>query len=284
MKAVPYWQGGRGPFRAEQIRPGDPYELSDGHAIVSEPSGRRHGRKHLVGGAVLATDPAVEEVGVEIGHVLDPWTLRAPDVSVGGVADEPGFAHSAPPLAVEYVEADADERDLARKIAQLLGAGSALVWVVRLGGERRVEVHRRDAAVSVKHSGESVEAPGVLRNAVPVDALYDRAAAHALMLRNLLDRAGYADLDAVRDEGRARRRAARSARARARAAAAHPRAPRSGARRRAGGAGRALHGPRHPRPLARRRAHRIEHERGAGHALSTYPGRCGGLGSTACDH
>ena len=202
MKAVPYWQGGRGPFRAEQIRPGDPYELSDGHAIVSEPSGRRHGRKHLVGGAVLATDPAVEEVGVEIGHVLDPWTLRAPDVSVGGVADEPGFARSAPPLAVEYVEADADERELARKIAQLLGAGSALVWVVRLGGERRVEVHRRGAAATVKHSGESVEAPGVLRNAVPVDALYDRTAAQALMLRNLLDRAGYRDLDAVRDEGR----------------------------------------------------------------------------------
>lgn len=202
MKAVRYRPSGRGPFRAEQIRPGDPYELSDGHAIVCEPSGRRHGRKHLVGGAVLATDPAVEEVGVEVGHVLDPWTLRAPDVSVGGVPDEQGFARTAPALAVEYVEADADERDLERKIAQLLAAGSALVWVVRLGGERRVEVHRSGAPVEVSRTGASVAAPGVLRNPVPVDALYDRDAAHAFMLQNLLQRAGFSGIDDVRAEGR----------------------------------------------------------------------------------
>jgi len=204
MKGASYLPEGRGPFRAEQIRPGDPYELSDGHAIVSEPSGRRHGRRHLVGGALLVTDPAVEDAGVEVGHVLDPWTLRAPDVSVGAVGDEPGFAHAAPALAVEYVEAGANERDLERKIAQLLGAGAAFVWVVRLAGERRVEVHRADGRSDVKHAGESVEAPGVLRNPVPVEALYDRSAAHALMLRNLLQRAGYADLDAVRAEGEAR--------------------------------------------------------------------------------
>jgi len=201
MKAVRYRPSGRGPFRAEQIRPGDPYELSDGHAIVCEPSGRRHGRKHLVGGAVLATDPAVEEVGVEVGHVLDPWTLRAPDVSVGGVSDETGFAHKAPALAVEYVEADADERDLARKIAQLLAAGSELVWVVRLGGERRVEVHRSGVPVAVARAGQSVAAPGVLRNPVPVEALYERDAAHAFMLQNLLERAGFAGIDGVRADG-----------------------------------------------------------------------------------
>ena len=60
-----YRPQGSGPFRVEHLKPGDPYELSDGHAIVSEPSGRRHGRRHLIGGAALATDPAVEEVGVE---------------------------------------------------------------------------------------------------------------------------------------------------------------------------------------------------------------------------
>lgn len=206
MKGLSYRPAGRGPFRADQIRPGDPYELSDGHAIVSEPSGRRHGRKHLVGGAALATDPAVEDVGVEVGHVLDTGTLRAPDVSVGGFADEPGFARTAPALAVEYVEADADEADLARKIAELLGAGAELVWVVRLADERRVEVHRRSAPPIVKHAGDTLEAPGILRNLVPVDSLYDRAAAHQLMLRNLLQRAGYADLDAVRAEGAARGR------------------------------------------------------------------------------
>ncbi len=203
MKVVSYLPEGRGPFRADQIRPGDPYELSDGHAIVKEPSGRRHGRNHLVGGAVLATDPAVEDVGVEIGHVLDAWTLRAPDVSVGGVSDDAGFAQTAPALAVEYVEAGANERALERKIEELLGAGTAMVWVVRIGAARQVEVHRGDGGVDVKHPGETVEAPGILKNAVPVDALYDRAAAHDFMLRNLLGRAGYTDLDAVRAEGHA---------------------------------------------------------------------------------
>jgi len=202
MKAVSYRPPGRGPFRADQIHPGDPYELSDGHAIVSEPSGRRHGRRHLIGGAALATDPAVEEAGVEVGHVLDEATLRAPDVSVGGVADEPGYAHSAPRLAVEYVERGGEEADRARKVAELLGAGTELVWVVRLAGERRVEVHRAGEPAIVKHLGDVLEAPGILRNPVPVAALYDGSAARAVMLRNLLQRAGFADLDAVRDEGR----------------------------------------------------------------------------------
>jgi len=224
MKAVSYRPPGRGPFRADQIRPGDPYELSDGHAIVSEPSGRRHGRKHLVGGAALATDPAVEDVGVEVGHVLDEGTLRAPDVSVGGFADGPGFARTPPALAVEYVEGDADEADLERKIAELLGAGAELVWVVRLAGERRVEVHGRSRAVIVKHAGSALEAPGILRNPVPVESLYDRAAAHALMLRNLLQRAGYADLDAVRAEGRAAGRAEGRAEGEALGHLAHARA------------------------------------------------------------
>lgn len=207
MKAVSYRPPGRGPFRAEQIRPGDPYELSDGHAIVREPSGRRHGRRHLIGGAALATDPAVEEAGVEIGHVLDEATLRAPDVSVGGVADEPGYAHAAPRLAVEYAERGGDEADLARKVRELLGAGTELVWVVRLASEQRVEVHRAGEPVLVKHAGEALEAPGILRNPVPVEALYDGAAARSVMLRNLLQRAGFADLDAVRAAGRVEGRA-----------------------------------------------------------------------------
>lgn len=120
---------------------------------------------------------------------------------MGGFADGPGFARTAPALAVEYVEADRNEADLERKIAELLGAGAELVWVVRLAGERRVEVHGRGRTALVKYTGDALDAPGILRNPVPVDSLYDRAAARALMLRNLLERAGYADLDAVRAEG-----------------------------------------------------------------------------------
>jgi hypothetical protein len=41
----------------------------------------------------------------------------------------------------------------------------------------------------------------VLRNPVPVEALYDRRAAHRVTFRNLLQRQGCENLDAVRAEG-----------------------------------------------------------------------------------
>jgi len=50
--------------------------------------------------------------------------------------------------------------------------------------------------------GAALDAPGILKNAVPVEALYDREAAHRHTFKNLLQREGYEDLDAVRDEGR----------------------------------------------------------------------------------
>ncbi|NJL27355.1 MAG: Uma2 family endonuclease, partial [Thermoanaerobaculia bacterium] len=51
-------------------------------------------------------------------------------------------------------------------------------------------------------TGQLLTAPGVLRNPVPVEALYDRRAAHEVALRNLLQREGYEDLEAVRTESR----------------------------------------------------------------------------------
>jgi hypothetical protein len=50
--------------------------------------------------------------------------------------------------------------------------------------------------------GDLLQAPGILRNPVPVEALYDREAGHGATLRNLLQRQGYADLDDVLDRGR----------------------------------------------------------------------------------
>lgn len=199
---------GTGPFRVAHLRPGDPYELSDGHAIVAEPAGPRHGRQNLLGAAVVATDPAVAAAGVDVGFALDERTMRAPDVAVGDLPDQSGYVVGAPSLALEYVEAGADEADLARKVAELIAAGTRVVWVVRLGGERRVEVHGPRHPVRVKRAGESLEAPGILRNPVPVDALYDDAAAREVVLRNLLQRHGHASLDEVRREGRAQGRAA----------------------------------------------------------------------------
>jgi hypothetical protein len=94
--------------------------------------------------------------------------------------------------------------DLPVKIRELLDAGTRQVWVVRLTGPRRVEVHQPDQRVRLVHPGEQLEAPGILANPVPVEALYDREAARQVILRNLLQRQGYAGLDEVRAEGEAR--------------------------------------------------------------------------------
>jgi hypothetical protein len=75
------------------------------------------------------------------------------------------------------------------------------VWVVRLAGPRRIEVHKPGKAVRTALPGDTLEAPGLLKNPVPVDALYDREAAHRHTLRNLLQREGYEDLDAMKREG-----------------------------------------------------------------------------------
>ena len=191
-----------GPFRAEQIRPGDPYELSNGHAIHCMGTGGRGSRANLLGGSVLDSDPAVEEAGVDAGYSPSPETLRAPDVAVGNVPDAPGWIQGAPPLAVEYADTGQDEKELVTKISELFAAGTKLVWVIRLVGLRRVEVHEPGRKMRTVLPGEELAAPGVLRNPVPVEALYDRQAAHEVTLRNLLQRQGYQDLDEVRTEGR----------------------------------------------------------------------------------
>jgi len=191
-----------GPFQAEHLRPGDPYELDDGHPIECLPSGGRHANANLNGGLTLKTDPDVETAGFDAGFTPDEHNLRAPDIAVGNVPDEPGWVPGAPPLAVEYADTGQDEQDLQKKIRTLLEAETRYVWVVRLTGVRRVEVYEPQAPRRLAYPGQQLKAPGVLANPVPVEALYDPAAARETALRNLLQRRGYADLDAVRGEGK----------------------------------------------------------------------------------
>ena len=201
--AKPNRSAGRGPFRPEHLRSGDPYELSNGHPIECLPQGGRNSRANLVGGVALATDPAVESAGVDTGYAPDDHTLRAPDLAVGNVPDAPGWVAGAPPLAVEYADTGENEADLKIKIGELLGAGTRLVWVVRLVGPRRVEVHRPEGPPEVRIPGDLLEAPGILQNPVPVEALFDPAAAQEAALRNLLQRRGYESLEAARSSARA---------------------------------------------------------------------------------
>ena len=193
------WHGGRGPFRADQVRSGDPYELSQGHPIVCAPTGQDGAGPNSLGAAVLGSDPAVTRSGVDLGIALAPDTLRAPDVAVNFTLGEGTWATGAP-LVVEYAGSGQDEADLREKIEEFHAAGTPLVWVVRLLGVRRVEVHEKGKPVLVVGADGTLTAPGVLALPVPVRALYDRDAAHQTTLRNLLSREGYESLDAVRKE------------------------------------------------------------------------------------
>ncbi|HEU4409987.1 MAG TPA: Uma2 family endonuclease [Polyangiaceae bacterium] len=201
------WPGGpeRGPFRVEQVGEGDRHELSEGYAIYCAPAGPKHGRPHIVSALPLASDPAVTDIGADVGHALGERTLRAPDLSVGDLGDDEGtWSTKAPPLAIELAAQGQDEADLQLKIKQLLAAGTRFVWVVRLVGPRRVEIYEKGRAMATRLPGERLEAPGILKNPPLVEALYDPGASFEHTLRNLLERAGYASLDAVRAEGEAR--------------------------------------------------------------------------------
>jgi len=193
-----------GPFRADQLRPGDSYELSNGHPVPCMPTGARGAKANLVGAAVLGSDPAVESAGVDAGFAPSPGTLRAPDIAVGGISEAPGWIQGVPPLAVEYADTGQDESELVGKIADLLAAGTQLIWVVRLMGPRRVEIYSAGEPMRLARPGDELTAPGILANPVPVEALYDAEAGHRVTLRNLLQREGYESLEAVRAEGEAK--------------------------------------------------------------------------------
>ncbi len=191
-----------GPFRAEHIRSGDPYELSNGHPIFCAPTGDRGGEPNGIGYSVVGSDPKVKGAGVDIGYSWAPGALRAPDVSVGEIPNEPGWVKGVPELAIEYADVGQDEEGLQLKIKELIEAGTKLMWVVRLEGLRRVEIHERGKRMRTALPGEELKAPGILANPVLVEALYDAEEGRKAVLRNLLQRDGYRDLDAVRCEGK----------------------------------------------------------------------------------
>ena len=165
-------------------------------------TGGRGGASNGRGFTALASDPQVDSAGVDVGTSPVPTMLRAPDISIGNVEDRPGWATQVPPLAVEYADTGQDEAELQKKILELLRFGTRFVWVVRLTGPRRIEVYAPGVDVCTVYPGEQLTAPGILKNPVPIEALYDREAAHRHTLRNLLQREGYEDLEAVKAEAR----------------------------------------------------------------------------------
>ncbi|MCP4697764.1 MAG: Uma2 family endonuclease [Gammaproteobacteria bacterium] len=186
-----------GLFSADQIKDGDRYELSDGHRLHCMPGGEDHAEYNRSGCALLGSDPDAEWVGVDGGFSPKSNILRAPDVAVAArPAKRGGWMSGAPFLAVEYAARGQSEADLKLKIKQLLAAGTRYIWVVRLIGPHRVEVHTAKG-MQLLSITDTLEAPGVLRNPVPVRALFDLTEAHRVTLDNLLQRKGYANLEAA---------------------------------------------------------------------------------------
>lgn len=197
------WNDPSGPHRAHQIREDEYVELSNGHRIACQPAGGRHGGAQALGAMVLSSDPGVEHVaGADVGIAWnDGKNLRAPDLVVGLDLRKPGFATAPPPLAVEYADGGQDEADLRKKIRELLEFGTQLVWVVRLVGPLRVEVHAPGQPVRIARAGDELHAPGILERPVPVRALSDPDAAHETTFHNLLARKSHRARETMRAEG-----------------------------------------------------------------------------------
>ncbi|HRI68574.1 MAG TPA: DUF4351 domain-containing protein [Polyangium sp.] len=189
----------------DQIREGDRFELSNGHRLELCPAGGRGGRANLVGASVLDTDPDVRSAAIDTGFSPNRKTLRAPDIAVGDIPDAPGWVRGTPPLAVEYADTGQDEVQLQKKIKELFASSTEHIWVVRLDEPRRVEIHEPGKPMRTVYTG-ALSAPGILRNPVPVAALYDREAAHEATFRNLLQRRGYASLEEVEERARVKGR------------------------------------------------------------------------------
>lgn len=197
-----------GGWTADQVRSGDPVEISEGRRVEVMPTLKGGGVAQTWGAAVISTNPRVKQAGVEIGVSPHPHMLRAPDVSVvseDGPDDE--WEHQAPPLAIEYAGPGQDFTELKTKIDELLAAGTRHLWVVRIDGPRRVEVYEPGQPRVVRIAGEFLHAPTVLDEPLPVEALYNGEVAQGVILRNILRRYGYRDLEAVREEGHAEGRA-----------------------------------------------------------------------------
>ena len=57
-----------------------------------------------------------------MGHSPNASVLRAPDISIGGLKDEPGWTSTAPLLAVEYADTGQNEVTLRQKVVELFNA------------------------------------------------------------------------------------------------------------------------------------------------------------------
>jgi Uma2 family endonuclease len=151
--------------------PGKSIELVRGVLMVREPPSTRHGRvaarmSYLISDHVHRLDlgAVIQDAGFKIES--GPDTVRAPDVafvSRDRVDEIPltGFARFAPDLAVEVVSPHDRPAELLAKVAQLLGAGTRLVWVIDPLRAKAV-VYRDNGDIEILDAEGRLDGEGVL--------------------------------------------------------------------------------------------------------------------------
>lgn len=161
---------------AEQLAsvaiPGKWTELIRGRLVVREPPGTWHGRVSatvlLLLGAFVRAHRAGTVVAQDTGFRIasDPDTVRAPDAAFLDVERSKritprGYAAVAPNLVVEVLSPEDRPAEVLEKIADWLGAGVELAWVV--DPERReVRIHRADGRLALRGESDALEGEQVL--------------------------------------------------------------------------------------------------------------------------
>jgi Uma2 family endonuclease len=147
-------------------------ELVRGRLVVSEPPGTWHGTiaarlTRRVGEFVERAQLGVvcaQDTGFRIA--ADPDTVRAPDLAFvardrATLIPRRGYAPIAPDLVVEILSPEDRPSDLLAKIADWLGAGTKLVWV--LDPDRHdARVHRADGSLAIVDRDGSLDGEDVL--------------------------------------------------------------------------------------------------------------------------
>jgi Uma2 family endonuclease len=149
------------------------HELVRGELRTMSPGGRRHGRiavRFCTPLDVHVTSRGLGEVyTAETGYRLahNPDTVRAPDVSfvraerLPHMGNPDGYLTGAPDIALEVLSPSDRPGEMAERIRDLMGAGTAILWVVD-SRRRTVAEHRPGQAVRVLGSADVLKTPDIV--------------------------------------------------------------------------------------------------------------------------
>jgi Uma2 family endonuclease len=152
--------------------PNKQVELVRGQLVVCEPPGTWHGR--IAANLTLSLGGFVKQQGLGVVFAqdtgfqiaADPDTVRGADVAFVGTNEmhripRRGFAELAPDLVAEVLSPDDRPGDALAKVAEWLGAGTTLVWVI---DPQRTEarVYRADGTVSIVQQDGTLDGEAVV--------------------------------------------------------------------------------------------------------------------------